>query len=408
MLFKEFTVLLNPQSKKIVIGICLNAIGGGMTLSLLLVYLHDLRGFTNTFGGLLLGYASLVSIAASGPLGSLVDRFGPRKVLIPGLIAASAGALSLSVVDTHVKAIAAMTVINIAMQAIWPTQTVILTRLTPEAARQKIFAFNFILLNLGLGLGGFLSALIIQAGDLRSFQIMYWIDGGTFLAYLVIVLTIKDSSLLRPATKDGESAQGSYREIFQNRPLVLLGIAGIILFTFSYGTLQAGLQIFTTQYLGLSPKWLGIILGVNTLAIVLFQSFVLRFLERYSKYSALIAISLIWAFSWLFFGIAPLLGLFASGIAICISQLIFAFGEMVQAPTIPTLANELSAENTRGRANALMSLQWGISGALGPAITGVMFGAHLEMLWVATMFTGCFLSIPIFLKMKSLALAKQG
>jgi len=93
----------------------------------------------------------------------------------------------------------------------------------------------------------------------------------------------------------------------------------------------------------------------------------------------------------------------ASGIAICISQLIFAFGEMVQAPTIPTLANELSPENIRGRTNAWMSLQWSVSGVLGPAISGLMIGAHLEMAWVATMFLGSFVSIPIFLKMKALA-----
>ena len=42
-----------------------------MTLSLLLVYLHDMRGFTNTFGGLLLAYGSLVSIIASTPMGAL-------------------------------------------------------------------------------------------------------------------------------------------------------------------------------------------------------------------------------------------------------------------------------------------------------------------------------------------------
>jgi MFS family permease len=150
MLFKEFTTLLNPQSRKIVFGICLNAIGGGMTLSLLLVYLHDMRGFSNTFGGLLLAYASIVSILASTPLGALVDRFGPRKVIIPGLLAASGGAFSLSIVDTHFEAILALTVINAAGQAIWPTQMVILTRLTPEKDRQKVFGFNFMLLNLGL------------------------------------------------------------------------------------------------------------------------------------------------------------------------------------------------------------------------------------------------------------------
>ena len=84
MFFKEFASILNPKSRKMVVGIALNAVGGGMTLSLLLVYLHDMRGFTNTFGGLLLAYGSLVSIIASTPMGALVDRIGPKKVMIGG------------------------------------------------------------------------------------------------------------------------------------------------------------------------------------------------------------------------------------------------------------------------------------------------------------------------------------
>ena len=406
MLFKEFTVLLNPLSKKIVTGIFLNAIGGGMTLSLLLVYLHDMRGFTNTFGGLLLAYASLVSIVSSAPMGSLVDRFGPRKVIVPGLIATSIASFSLSLVDTHFKALIVLTVINIAGQAIWPTQSVILTRVTPEKDRQKIFGFNFMLLNLGLGLGGLISSLLIQKGDLRSFQIMYWVDAATVLIYLSIILTMNGKEMDRYIPEAHEPKQGSYRDLFAIKPLMLLGIAGTILFTFGYGTIQSGIPIFATQYLGLSPKWLGIIFGVNTISIVIFQPLVMRILEKYSKFIALISVGLIWALSWLFVGLAPFLPMVASGIAICVSQLIFAFGEMVQAPTIPTLANELSPENIRGRTNAWMSLQWSVSGVLGPAISGLMIGAHLEMAWVATMFIGCFISIPIFMRMKGLALQR--
>jgi Na+/melibiose symporter-like transporter len=208
----------------------------------------------------------------------------------------------------------------------------------------------------------------------------------------------------RYVKQEHEPDQGSYRDLLQNKPLVLLGLSGIILFTFGYGSITAGVPLFATQYLDLSPNWLGIIFGVNTLAIVAFQPLVLRTLERYSKYTALISIGVIWALSWLFVGLSPLLPLIASGIAICVSQLVFAFGEMVQAPTIPTLANELSPEHIRGRTNAWMSLQWSVSGVLGPAITGLMFGAHLEMFWVVTMFCGSFISIPLFLKMKSLAL----
>ena len=403
MLFKEFTVLLNPQSRKIVMGICLNAIGGGMTLSLLLVYLHDMRGFTNTFGGLLLAYASLVSIFTSSPMGALVDRIGPKKVMIGGLIVNSAASLSLSQVHTHLQAILALTFINVAGQAIWPSQSVILTRLTPEKDRSKIFGFNFMLLNLGLGMGGLISSLIIQKGDLLSFQIMYFVDASTFLIYLLIVLTLRGEHVNRYMPMEHEKKEGSYRDLFAIKPLMLLGIAGIILFTFGYGTIQAGVPVFATQFLGLDPKWLGIIFGVNTISIVIFQPIVMRILDKYSKYTALISIGIIWAISWLFVGIAPYLPMIASGIAICVSQLVFAFGEMVQAPTIPTLANQLAPEHIRGRANAWMSLQWSVSGVLGPAITGVMLGANLGTAWVLTMFFGCFLSIPIFLAMKSFA-----
>lgn len=400
MLFKEFTTLLNPQSRKIVFGICLNAIGGGMTLSLLLVYLHDMRGFTNTFGGLLLAYGSIVSIVTSTPMGALVDRVGPKKVMIGGLLVNSAAACSLSLVETHFQAILAITFINAAGQAIWPSQTVILTRVTPEADRPKIFGFNFMLLNLGLGLGGLISSLIIQEGNLRSFQIMYWVDGSTFLLYLLVILTLKGENVNRYIPKAHEPKSGSYRDLFEVKPLMLLGMGGIILFTFGYGTIQAGVPVFATQFLDLSPKWLGIIFGVNTISIVTLQPLVMRILEKYSRYTALISIGVIWAISWIFVGISPLLPLFTAGIAICMSQLVFAFGEMVQAPTIPTLANELAPEHIRGRANALMSLQWSVSGVLGPAITGIMLGAELPELWVATMFVGCFASIPIFIAMK--------
>ncbi len=405
MLYNEIREVLNPKSRKMVLGICLNAIGGGMTLSLLLVYLHDMRGFTNTFGGFLLAWGAIVSIIASTPMGALVDRIGPKKVMIVGLLLNSAAAFSLAFVTTHLQVIFALTAINIAGQAIWPSQSVVLTRVTPEENRSKIFGLNFMLLNLGLGLGGLIGSLIIQEGSLRSFQWMYWIDAATFLIYLGIILSLHGEGLDKYEPKADELEQGTYRDLFKIKPLVLLGTGGIILFTFGYGVIQAGVPIFATQFLGLSPKWLGLIFGVNTIAIFTLQPLVMRILERYSKYNALIAIGIIWSASWIFVGVAPALPLVASGIALCLSQLVFAIGEMVQAPVIPTLANELAPENIRGRANAFMSLQWSISGVAGPAITGLMLGADRPGLWVVSMFVGSFLAIPLFLAMKRAAAA---
>ena len=282
MFYKELTAILNPKSRKMVLGIGLNAIGGGMTLSLLLVYLHEMRGFSITFGGLLLSWGAVVSLIASTPLGALIDRIGPKKVMIVGLLLNSVAAASLAFAVTKIHVIMALTVINVAGQAIWPSQSVVLSRVTPEEHRSKIFGLNFMLLNLGLGLGGLISTLIIQENSLRSFQIMYWVDGATFLIYLGIILSLHGEGLDKYVPQAHEPTQGSYRDLFKIKPLMLLGTGGIILFTFGYGVIQAGIPIFATEYLGLSPKWLGLIFGVNTMAIFSLQPFVMRVLGRFS------------------------------------------------------------------------------------------------------------------------------
>ena len=170
--------------------------------------------------------------------------------------------------------------------------------------------------------------------------------------------------------------------------------------TFGYGPLQSGLPVYATQYLDLAPNWLGIIFGVNTFAIVAFQPLVLKILERYSKYTALVSVGFIWGLSWLAVGVSPYLSMFMAGIALCVSQLIFAFGEMVHAPTSPALMQELTPEHIRGRASALISLQWGISGIAGPALAGIMIGAHLEQQWVLLMAAGVLVPIPFFAYLK--------
>jgi MFS family permease len=400
--FKEFTALLNPHSRRIVAGIALSAIGRGMTLSLLMVYLHDMRGFTISFGGLLMGWGALFGIVCTAPLGALVDRIGPKKVMLAGLLITGFSALAFAFVTTHTHAFIAMTLFAFGGQCVWPSQMVILTRVTPVKDRTKIFGFNFMLMNLGLGVGGFLSSMIIREDSIFSYQIMYLIDSLTYLVFIFFLWGLDTPHAGKYVAKEHELAKGSYRQLFAIKELSILTIAGIILLTFGYGPLQSGLPVYATQYLDLAPNWLGIIFGVNTFAIVAFQPLVLKLIANYSKYSALIAVALIWALSWLAVGISPYLSMFMAGIALCVSQLIFAFGEMVLAPTSPALTQELAPEHIRGRASALTSLQWGISGIAGPAIAGLMIGAHLEQLWVLVMAFGVLLPIPLFAYLKQI------
>ena len=397
MFFADFASVLNRHSRRVIFGIFMNAIGNGMTMSLLLVYFHDIRGFSNTFGGFLLGVEAIVGLLISGPIGAAIDRIGPKKVMIFGLVLATFSAISFAFISEKWHAVAALTVFALGGSCIWPSQMVVLTRVSNAEDRQKIFGFQFMILNLGIGLGGLLSSLIIQAGSLRSFQIMYWCDALTYLVYLKIILGLHTPHAEKYVADLNQPSKGSYRELFVNRELILLTIAGIVLLTFGYGGIQSGIPIFATQYLGLSPKWLGIIFGVNTFSIVFFQPVILKVLQRFNKYTALVSVGIIWSFSWVFVGISSIIPLVIAGITLCFSQLIFAFGEMVHAPTNPALMQDLTPEHIRGRSSSLISLQWSISGILGPAIAGSMIGNNLDLQWVVVMIIGSLIPVPLFI-----------
>lgn len=390
----------NRDNRRLIYAFGLNAVGNGMTMSLLIVYLHDLRGFSNTFGGLVLAVGSAISLLFGGPTGALIDRIGPKKVTIASILFLATGAASWAFVTTKVQAFVAITLICLASPALWGGNSVMLTRLTPPEERQKIFGLNFMALNVGIGLGGFLASAIIQENNLRSFQIMYFLDALTYLGYLVLLFTIKSSKIDAYIPEEGEESKGSYRELFANREIVYFVIAGLILMIFGYGPLQAGIPVFVTQHLELSPKWLGLIYGANTIAIVIFQPLVLRLLEKRSKYRALLTVGLIWSLSWWVVATSNFfIGMVAAGIAIGISQIVFAVGEMIWSPTAPALLNEISPEHMRGRSNALIGVQWGIAGVVGPATAGLMLGHGWAMQWVFLMGVGALLPIPLFAAM---------
>jgi MFS family permease len=275
-----------------------------------------------------------------------------------------------------------------------------LTRMTKPEDRQKIFGFNFMLLNLGLGLGGLISSLIVSNSSLRSYQILYLVDACTFIVFFVAILSLTGPEVGKFVAKENEPQTGSYAELLKISSLMRLSIGGLILMIFGYGATMAGIPLFATQVLDLSPKWLGVIFGANTVTIFILQPLVLKFLSRISKQRALVSVSIIWALSWLFVGVTPLAPLFVAGVLLSVSQIVFAFGEMVWSPTAPALANELSPEHLRGRTNALMGMQWGVSGVIGPAIAGTMIDADLGFLWVAIMAVGALLPIPFFALLK--------
>lgn len=386
-----------PTIRRIIFGVALNAMGGGLTLSLLMVYLTQIRGIAISTAGLILAWESIVGLIVIGPIGTLIDRLGPVRLMLPGILLQAIGVASWSLVHSVVGAFIVATATSITGTAIWPSQNTLLAQLADTEHRDRVFGLSFMFLNLGFGIGGLVSALVVRDGDVQRFEWLYRIDGLTFLALAIAVLSVRTHAHAVHAEIDRSVDAGGYFEVLRDRRVWLLLTGGIVMFTCGYGALNSGVPLFATTEAHLSVRWLGVIFGANTFVIVVLQPFIIGWVRGRSRSGIASLVGVIWAASWLVTGSATVA---LPVLALCAAQVLFATGEALWAPVGPTLVNAMAPDRLRGRYNAVMGLQWGISGVLGPAITGAMLGHGLGTEWWRTMTVGCLIGAGLLLLLR--------
>ncbi|MBM3669528.1 MAG: MFS transporter [Actinobacteria bacterium] len=87
--------VVTPTTRRILVGNLVSAVGSGITLPFFIIYLGQVRGLGTPTAGLLLAYVAVVTLVCTPIVGTLVDRFGPRPVLMTGLVVTAAGVASL-------------------------------------------------------------------------------------------------------------------------------------------------------------------------------------------------------------------------------------------------------------------------------------------------------------------------
>ncbi|WP_030489899.1 MFS transporter [Micromonospora chokoriensis] len=399
------------EARRLLVGTVLSAIGRGLTLPFLFIYLTDVRGLTDTRAGLVIGWYGVVTLALSPLGGTLIDRFGARRVVLPCLLIEAVGTGSLALVDSSASAFAVMTVIAVGSSAIWSGQNTILASLTDDDERQRVFGLNFALLNLGIGIGGMTSGAIIDTARPGTFQAIYLLDAVTYLMPALILLTLPGVGH-RLGNRRGvdEPSAGGYLTVLRDRPFRRLVIFGLILTTCGYAQVEVGFAAYAVRVAEVSPRVVAWALAANTVMIVLAQLLVIRRIEGRSRTAALALVGAVFATAWLVLGAANLVstqGAVLAALCVVACSAIFGFGETLLSPVMPALTNALATDELRGRYNAMSSMIFGISGVIGPVTAGPLIGAADGKVWVATVVGGCLVASLVALSLRRLLNAEQ-
>jgi MFS family permease len=384
------------DARWILLGTLFSAIGRGLTLPFLFIYLNQVREVEAGTVGLLVGWMGAVALALAPVGGTLVDRLGARYVVLPCLAIESAGTASLAFVNGTVSAFLVLTLIALGGATLWSAQTTILATLVAPDERQRAFGLSFTLLNLGIGIGGVVSGAVVDTSRAVTFQAIYFGDAVSYVIPAVILLALphvgRRIAVDAPVSAEAQPSRGGYAEVLRNRAFVHYIVFALTLTTVGYAQIEIGFTAFSTVVAKVPPGVIGWALAANTLVIVVAQLFVVRWLEGRSRTRALAVVGLIFATSWVVLAGAGIAGgngaraVAIAGVVAC--SVIFAMGETLLSPIMPAITNALATDELRGRYNAMGSMIWGVSGIVGPIAAGPLIGGGRAAWWAVLVICG--------------------
>jgi MFS family permease len=356
----------------------MNAFGTGIAYPFVVIYFHNVRGFSLGISGLILAASGAAGILFGPGIGVVVDKVGGRLTLAGALVLQAVGWGSLAFIHEPWQAVLSAIVAGVGNAGFWPSQSSLLAGLTPQARRHGAFALQRVTRNLGIGLGGLVGGLIATTTDATSFTVLFLVDAVTFLVF-VGMLTFVPEPDLGAVERDVE--RGGYRHVFRDR--VFLGIVGLnVLFvTAGYAQIEL-LPVFAKNEADVTERGIGLIFFLNTLVVVLAQLPVAKLLEGRSRMRALAVMCVLWATAWMivFVGGASLEAA-AAVAAFSFAVLLFGLGECFQGPVQGALVADLAPPLLRGRYMAISTNSWDVGFLLGPAIGGFVLAVEPLALW---------------------------
>jgi predicted MFS family arabinose efflux permease len=356
----------------------INAFGIGAVLPFVIIYLHTIRGLSLTVAGFAAAANGVGALPASGLGGALADRYGPKRLLAAALVVQTIAICCFPLIRAGWHAIALELALGAGAGMFWPSQSSLLTLLTPPDRIHAAFAQQRATMNLGIGLGGVVGGLIAVASRPWTFDLLFAIDGATFLLFAVLLAWIPS-----PPRLVHEAEAGSYAAVVRDRPFLGVLLLNTAFIAAGIVPLVEFLPVYAKSVAGVSEQAIGLVFFANTMVIVLFQVPVAHALEGRRRMPALAIMGAVWAAAWL---AVPLvverLGPVPAALALSAAGIALGLGECMQGAVQAPLVAELAVPGLLGRYMALSSGSWQLAFVIGPAIGGRVLDRHRVGLWL--------------------------
>ena len=303
-----------------------------MTLPLVIVYLHDVKGIGLGDAGIALAAVGLGGVIATVVAGSMVDRVGAGWTAVCGLLLAGVGTAGYLAVDSTGSAIAASAAQGAGFAATWVGVFPILIRAVDPRLRGDVLGANYAATNLGLGIGSTIAGVVLlQDGD--AFTPLFVADAAT---YGVFALLLWVGEIHGGIPVGSEAAARGYGAVVRDHALLVATGLNLLLVTAGFSQFTSAFPAWATGVADAPRSLVGFAFAANTWTIAVAQLPVLALVRGRRRTRAVAATGLLFASCWVIILVAgevsqPMLS-YAGFIA---AAAVFGFGQTLSPPASP-------------------------------------------------------------------------
>jgi MFS family permease len=356
-----------------------NMFGNGVIGPFLIIYLHNVRGISLGLAGLIVGASSAAALCSGFFGGALSDRIGPRTVLSVALLVMAVGFALFPLIRTPWHAFLLNMLVGAGSGSFWPSQSTLLSSLTPADRRHTAFAQQRMTMNLGIALGGLVAGAIARTDNPTTFTVLFLLNTVTFLVFVFVLRLLPDVR-----TSEDHHEPGRYADVMRNRIFVAYVVLNVVFIGAGIAVMSELLPPFAKNTAHVSDPAIGVLWFVSAAVVALAQLPVVKLVEGHRRMRGLALMGVMWAGTFIAVtaGGKWLTGTQAA-IVFGAAVAVFAVGQCLHGAIYAPLVVDLAQPRLLGRYMAFSSASWQVGWLIGPAAGGFVLQHQPLALWPA-------------------------
>lgn len=353
-------------------GVLINQLGAFMQ-TFLVLYL-TVSGFSVGQAGIALTAYSVGAVGGMLLGGELTHRIGPRATIVAAM---STSAVFLGLVPWLSESprfgllLVAVAVAGLATQSYRPAAAVLLSDLMPEEHRVMGFSMMRVALNVGAALGPLIAAGLI----LVSWDLLFWFDAVTALAYAVLALALLPKSPAPAAeVKPVEDKRSAYAVLLRDRRYLLF-LASCLLGSIIYIQYTVALPLAITAN-GHPAALYSVVLAVSSVVLIVCELKITTYVKNWRPHVVGAVGTAVMGLGLAGYGLAT-----SSGVLIILSTAVFVSGLMINGPTMFAHPAKFPAA-VKARYIGAHQATFGLGLALGPIFGVLAWESLADGIWL--------------------------